>query len=111
MTPYSRNRSISQDGDTNGCFSRTRVGMLADFAHRLAIDILLLEEATTEDLYNIVGNTAILNVGDIGQGTAGYVGQTGHWYNEKNSLAVGSGLRQFMKFRLCHHVRTTWDLS
>jgi hypothetical protein len=44
--------------------------MLTTFAHNHAIDIPLLREATTEDMYNIVGYTTHLNIGDIGQGTA-----------------------------------------
>jgi hypothetical protein len=44
--------------------------MLTNFALKHATDILLLQEATTEDVYNIVGYTVHLNFGDIGQATA-----------------------------------------
>jgi len=39
--------------------------MLTNFAHKHAIDILLLQEATTEDVCNIVDYTTHLNFGDI----------------------------------------------
>jgi hypothetical protein len=43
---------------------------LTDFVHKRATDILLLQEAKTEDVCNIVGYTTHLNIGDIGQWTA-----------------------------------------
>jgi hypothetical protein len=44
--------------------------MLTEFVHKYAIDILLLQEVTTEDVHNIAGYTAYLNIGDTGRETA-----------------------------------------
>jgi len=59
--------------------------MLTDFAPKHAIDILLLQETTAEDVYNIAGYTTHLNIGDIGQRTA-ILAEEG----KNNSLVVGS---------------------
>jgi hypothetical protein len=39
------------------------------FAHKQAIDLLLLPEVTTEDVLKFVGYTKHLNIGDTGRGT------------------------------------------
>jgi hypothetical protein len=86
--------------------------MLTTFAHKHAIDILLLQEATTEDfMYNIVGYTTHLNIGDIGQGTA-ILAEEGVCYNKNNPLDVGSwNCSSLCNFRLCKPMRTMWDFS
>lgn len=67
--------------------------MLTDFAPRQTIDILLLQEATTEHVYNIVGYTTHLSISDIVQGTA-ILAEEGIGITRITSLTSDRGLRQ-----------------
>jgi exonuclease III len=52
----------------NGCTSWTRLRM-SDFVHRHEIDILFLQEVSTE-VSHTAGYNTHLNIGDAGRGTA-----------------------------------------
>jgi len=86
--------------------------MLTDFAPKHAIDILLLQDATAEDVFNIVGYTTHLNVSDIGQGTA-ILAKEGTGITRITRLPSVRGLLQptpsfgFVILYVC----TIWDLS